>query len=150
MCFTGNYRKSDDLDERLRRDGKIWDLDRENEIFTKSRGYMFVDEDRKDRKSKGTPKLGKTIILAEDEMVVKKKEWIQMENKIDALEAEIDDLKGGGGESDKMERNMGILKAGLVKLKKQIVAVSKGKDLEEDIDPDKEKDDDDDTMKRKA
>ena len=33
-----------DLDERLKRNDKIWDLDRERLIFTKKRGYKWQKE----------------------------------------------------------------------------------------------------------
>ena len=46
--FTENYRKFVDLDEKLKRNDKPWDLDRERLIFTKKRGYKTQKEDKEE------------------------------------------------------------------------------------------------------
>ena len=50
VVFTCNYRKRIDLDERLKRCDSIWNLDNEKKIFTKTRGYNFVEEDKEEER----------------------------------------------------------------------------------------------------
>ena len=84
-CFTRNYRKRIDLDERLKRCDSIWNLDNEKKIFTKRHGYNFVEEDKEeergDSKKKHDGEKGK-MLLEDDEMVVKKKEFNEMTKRI--------------------------------------------------------------------
>ena len=77
--FTQNYRKYVDLDERLKRNERPWDLDRERYIFTTKRGYKFQKEDKEElegrkKGEKSGEKTGGGIELGEDEMIVKKEE----------------------------------------------------------------------------
>ena len=95
VVFTRNYRKRIDLDERLKRCDSIWNLDNEKKIFTKTHGYNFVEEDKKeeraDSKKKHDGEKGK--MLEDDEMVVKKKEFNEMTKKIRDLEKRVEELK---------------------------------------------------------
>ena len=125
LYFTGNYRKSENLDERLTNGRRIWDLDREEEIFLEERGYMFADEDKAASKaSKGRGKntvQGKLVTLQPDEMVVKKSDWEKLQKRCDALEIEIETVNGGSGGDkgedvdEKMQRNMEMLKGQMKK-----------------------------------
>ena len=96
VVFTHNYRKRIDLDERLKRCDSIWNLDNEKKIFTKTRGYNFVEEDkeeeRADSKKKHDGEKGK-MLLEDDEMVVKKKEFNEMVKKIQDLEKRVEELE---------------------------------------------------------
>ena len=157
IYFTGNYRKSDDLDERLNNGRLIWDLDLEDEIFTEERGYQYVDEDKESaKKSKGgrgkKTVQGKIVTLGPDEMIVKKSDWEDLQKKCDALEIEMEQVRGSGGgdigeEEEKMKRNMDMLKGQIKKFKKMLDAAGKGKDLEEVFEEDIE--DDEDVAKKK-
>ena len=78
--FTQNYRKYVDLDERLKRNERPWDLDRERHIFTMKRGYKFQKEDKEElegrkKGQKSAETTGGGIDLGEDEMIVKKEDW---------------------------------------------------------------------------
>ena len=96
VVFTRNYRKRIDLDERLKRCDSIWNLDNEKKIFTKKRGYNFVEEDKEDErddsKNKKDGEKGK-MLLEDDEMVVKKKEFNEMKKKIRDLEKRVEELE---------------------------------------------------------
>ena len=96
VVFTRNYRKRIDLDERLKRCDSIWNLDNEKKIFTKKRGYNFVEEDKEDErddsKKKKDGEKGK-MLLEDDEMVVKKKEFNEMKKKIRDLEKRVEELE---------------------------------------------------------
>ena len=85
VVFTRNYRKRIDLDERLKRCDSIWNLDNEKRIFTKTRGYNFVEEERADSKKKHDGEKGK-MLLEDDEMVLKKIKYSEFIAKIDKLE----------------------------------------------------------------
>ena len=104
VVFTDFYRKHVDLDERLNRGDKTWDLEREKQIFTKKRGYKWANEDKEEvagRKDGGGEKEsgsghGGEMRLAADEIIVKKEEWKKMEDEIADLKKEVekmDDLK---------------------------------------------------------
>ena len=56
VVFTRNYRKRIDLDERLKRCDSIWNLDNEKKIFTKKRGYNFVEEDKEEERADSNKK----------------------------------------------------------------------------------------------
>ena len=83
-CSHAITEKRIDLDERLKRCDSIWNLDNEKKIFTKMRGYNFVEEDkeeeRDDSKKKKDGEKGK-MLLEDDEMVVKKKEFNEMKKE---------------------------------------------------------------------
>ena len=87
---------------------------------------MFEDEDRKGRKAsegrgkKTTPK-SKTVTLEDDEMIVKKKDWEELQRKCDVLEIEIEQIKeeGGGGDNEgKNKRNIDTLKSKMKQFRK--------------------------------
>ena len=96
VVFTRNYRKRIDLDERLKRCDSIWNLDNEKKIFTKKRGYNFVEEDKEEERADSNKKhdgeKGK-MLLEDDEMVVKKKEFNEMTKKIRDLEKRVEELE---------------------------------------------------------
>ena len=145
--FTENYKKFVDLDERLKRNNKIWDLDRERVIFTKKRGYKWQKEDKEESEGRkqseeSADKTGGDIQLGEDEMIVKKENWKKMEEelgnlrkevkKVKELEKEVDRLKGlVVEEEDKVvvpEKSMETLRDDIDCLKRKFDQVMEGEE----------------------
>ena len=94
--FSPNYRKNIDLDERLERRDRIWDLDDvkgQKRMFTKKRGYMFADEEKaelEERKKAST--CGKVIgsmTLKEGEIICQKVVIEELENRMKFLEERV-------------------------------------------------------------
>ena len=153
--FSASYRKSDDLDERLKRGDELWDLDSEKKIFTAKRGYKFVKEDEEEKKKgKGKDegdddkgdKGGGGVQIRDDEIVVKKDEWdemkrelndmkswkrkfMELEKVVDQLKEKLKEDKGEGMMVS--EKNMEILRDSVLKLGRNIEAVAKGKEPDE-------------------
>ena len=143
--FSQNYRKYDDLDERLNRGDEHWDLDNEKRSFTAKRGYTFAKEDDIDKKKKkgdGDDKDDKDqgcggVKIGADEIVVKRDEWDDLKRKVKDLEAwkrKVDELQV---EVEKLkgllvtEKSIGILKDSVLKLGRNLEAVSQGKEPDE-------------------
>ena len=147
--FSENYRKHDDLDERLNRGDVTWDLDNEKRIFTAKRGYKFVKEDDQDKKKKkgdgddqDDDKGSGGVKIGEDEIVVKRDEWDDLKRKVkdleawkrkvDELEVQVERLKEDRGDGLLVtEKNIGILKDSVLKLGRNLEAVTQGKDPDE-------------------
>ena len=146
LQFSEGYRKHEDLEERLqRRDEYIWDLDRENSIFTKKRGYKWAKEDKEDEKGRKKSSGGSTepqqppsgmVQVSEDEMVVKKEEWDNMKKQLGELKKEVEKLKKAADNDnednvvvpiERMER----LEEGVESLKRSIEMVKEGKEPDE-------------------
>ena len=89
LKFSPNYKKNVDLEERLDRRDTIWDLDDEKSqkrIFTKKRGYAFRDEDKvekeKEKQKEDSGKvIGEALMLKEDEIIIKKEVFEELEKK---------------------------------------------------------------------
>ena len=154
VVFTDFYRKHVDLDERLNRGDKTWDLEREKQIFTKKRGYKWANEDKEEvagRKDGGGEKEsasghGGEMRLAADEIIVKKEEWKKMEDEIADLKKEVekmDDLKKeiqrlkevlGDDQEGKVvveEKSMESLREDIGSLKRKFDEVMAGKEIED-------------------
>ena len=94
LKFSPNYKKNVDLEERLDRRDSIWDLDDEKlqkRIFTKKRGYAFGSEDKAEKeKGKDSGKvIGEALMLKEDEIIVKKQVFEDLENRMKMLEEKV-------------------------------------------------------------
>ena len=91
LTFSPNYRKEIDLDKRLNRRDSIWNLDddkMEKRIFSKKRGYMFVQELKgKDKDRKEDPKvIGEALVIGKDELIMKKIDYEGLQERICELE----------------------------------------------------------------
>ena len=86
--FSPNYRKEIDLDECLNRRDSIWNLDDDKRIFSKKRGYMFVQELRgKDKDRKEDPKvIGEALVIGKEELIMKKIDYEGLQERICKLE----------------------------------------------------------------
>ena len=94
LKFSPNYKKNVDLEERLDRRDSIWDLDDEKLqkcIFTKKTGYAFGSEDKAEKeKGKDSGKvIGEALMLKEDEIIVKKQEFEDLEKRMKMLEEKV-------------------------------------------------------------
>ena len=149
VMFPENYRKSDDLDKRLPRKDKIWDLDRERSIFTIKRGYRWAKEDKKVKLEREVKKdsgkdgnEGDKISLKEDGIIVKKDDWNKMKEElkefrkevkeVDALKKEVERLSAEIGEDETgnvavPEKSMETLRKGVEIFKRNFEMVWKGK-----------------------
>ena len=97
LKFSPNYKKNVDLEERLDRRDIIWDLDDEKSqkhIFTKKRGYAFGYEDKaekeKEKKKEDSGKvIGQALMLKEDEIIIKKEVFEELEKRMKMLEEKV-------------------------------------------------------------
>ena len=97
LTFSPNYRKEIDLDEHLNTRDSIWNLDddkMEKRIFSKKRGYMFVQELKgKDKDRKEDPKvIGEALVIGKDELIVKKIDYKEFEN-LKSVEKRLEKMK---------------------------------------------------------
>ena len=87
--YSPNYKKNVDLEERLDKRDTIWDLDDEKSqkcIFTKKRGYAFGYEDKaekeKEKQKEDSGKvIGEALMLKEDEIIIKKEVFEELEKE---------------------------------------------------------------------
>ena len=97
LKFSPNYKKNVDLEERLDRRDIIWDLDDEKSqkrIFTKKRGYAFGYEDKaekeKEKQKEDSGKvIGQALMLKEDEIIIKKEVFEELEKRMKMLEEKV-------------------------------------------------------------
>ena len=97
LKFSPNYKKNVDLEERLDRRDTIWDLDDEKSqkhIFTKQRGYVFGYEDKaekeKEKQKEDSGKvIGEALVLKEDEIIIKKEVFEELEKRMKMLEEKV-------------------------------------------------------------
>ena len=97
LKFSPNYKKNVDLEERLDRRDMIWDLDDEKSqkrIFTKKRGYAFGYEDKaekeKEKQKEDSGKvIGQALMLKEDEIIIKKEVFEELEKRMKMLEEKV-------------------------------------------------------------
>ena len=97
LKFSPNYKKNIDLEECLDRRDTIWDLDDEKSqkhIFTKKRGYAFEYEDKaekeKEKQKEDSGKvIGEALMLKEDEIIIKKEVFKELEKRMKMLEEKV-------------------------------------------------------------
>ena len=97
LKFSPNYKKNVDLEERLDRRDTIWNLDDEKSqkrIFTKKRGYAFRYEDKaekeKEKQKEDSGKvIGEALMLKEDEIIIKKEVFEELEKRMKMLEEKV-------------------------------------------------------------
>ena len=97
LKFSPNYKKKVDLEECLDRRDIIWDLDDEKSqkrIFTKKRGYAFRYEDKaekeKEKQKEDSGKvIGQALMLKEDEIIIKKEVFEELEKRMKMLEEKV-------------------------------------------------------------
>ena len=80
FCFSPNYKKDVDLNERLDRRDYIWDLDQKamKKLFNKKRGYVFTEEEKKGEDGKV---IGTGVVIREDEVLLKRREYDELVKK---------------------------------------------------------------------
>ena len=97
LKFSPNYKKNIDLEERLDRRDTIWDLDDEKSqkrIFTKKRGYVFgyedkVEKEKEKQKEDSGKVIGEALMLKEDEIIIKKEVFEELEKRMKMLEEKV-------------------------------------------------------------
>ena len=97
LKFSPNYKKNIDLEERLDRRDTILNLDDEKSqkrIFTKKRGYAFRYEDKaekeKEKQKEDSGKvIGEALMLKEDEIIIKKEVFEELEKRMKMLEEKV-------------------------------------------------------------
>ena len=97
LKFSPNYKKNVDLEECLDRRDTIWDLDDEKSqkcIFTKKRGYAFryenkAEKEKEKQKEDSGKVIGEALMLKEDEIIIKKEVFEELEKRMKMLEEKV-------------------------------------------------------------
>ena len=94
LCFSPNYKKDVDLNERLDRRDYIWDLDDQKamkRLFTKKRGYVITQEEIEKEKREDGKVIGTGVVIGKDEILLKKQEYDELVKKSEGFAQHIKD-----------------------------------------------------------